>query len=455
MGADSSDDEGWRIRMVNPPETHFARSEGVDIAYQVIGQGDRDLVMTMGWVTHLDVMWELPELAGFIDSLAQLGRLIIFDKRGTGLSDRISGMATLEERAADIEAVMDAAGSRQATLIGWGDGGAIAAMFASTHPGRVDALVVSTLTVSSGDDLVVADVVTLEAMRQAVEQTWGQAQFLPVVAPLHAHDPRIQSWWRRWEQMSATPNAAARLLEWGAAIDLRPVLPAVQAPTLFLERAHGALIDLGSVQRAAKLVPNGHYVEVPGEDLLPFFGDTDAILGEIEEFLTGSRSIVDPDRALATVMFTDIVGSTERAGRSGDRQWRFALDSHHQQVRRCLAHFGGVEVDTAGDGFLATFEGPARAIRCACSIRDAVRRIGLEIRAGLHTGEIERRDTSIAGLAVHIGARVAALAQSSEVLVTDTVRSLVVGSGIAFIDRGAHTLKGVADPWRLFAVDDR
>jgi class 3 adenylate cyclase len=439
--------------VVTRPETQFARSGGLDIAYQVLGEGGPDLVMTMGWVTHLDVMWELPELATFLDSLAKLGRLIIFDKRGTGLSDRISGMATLEERAADVEAVMNAAGSRQATLIGWGDGAAIAAMFAATHPTRVNALVLSNLTVSSNEDSVVADPATMEAMRQAVEQTWGQAHFLPAVAPLHADDPRIQAWWRRWEQMSATPNAAARFLEWGAAIDLRPVLPAVQAPTLFLERSHAALIDLDSVRRAADMVPNGRYVEVPGEDLLQFFGDSDSILGEIEEFLTGRRSIVDPDRVLATVLFTDIVGSTEKVGRSGDRQWRFALDSHHYEVRRCLAHFGGVEVDTAGDGFLATFDGPARAIRCACSIRDAVRRIGLEVRAGLHTGEIERRDLSIAGLAVHIGARVTALAQASEVLVTETVKSLVIGSGITFTDRGAHPLKGVADPWRLFAVD--
>jgi class 3 adenylate cyclase len=348
---------------------------------------------------------------------------------------------------------MDAAGSEQATLIGWADGAAIAAMFASIHPTRVKALVLSSMTFSSNEDSVVADPAMMQAARQAVEQTWGQAQFLPVVAPGHANDPRIQTWWRRWERMSATPNAAARFLEWGATIDLRPVLPAVQAPTLFLERSHGALIDLDSVRRAAAMVPNSRYVEVPGDDLLLFFGDTHPVLVQIEEFLTGSRGLIDPDRALATVMFTDIVGSTERAERSGDRQWRFDLDSHHQEVRRCLGRFGGVEVDTAGDGFLATFDGPARAIRCACSIRDAVRAIGMEIRAGLHTGEVERRDRSIAGLAVHIGARVAALAQASEVLVTDTVKTLVIGSGITFADRGAYTLKGVTDPWRLFSVE--
>ena len=422
--------------MSGPVETQFARSEGADIAYQVIGDGERDLVLTFGWVSHLEVMWELPELASFLDSLARLGRLIVFDKRGTGLSDRISGMATLEERAADIGAVMDAAKSDEATLIGWADGAAIAAMFASLHPTRVTGLVLSNMTFSSHEDSVVADPATMEAARQAVEENWGQALSLPAVAPLHAGDPRIQTWWRRWERLSATPSAAARFLEWGAAIDLRHVLQAVQAPTLFLERSEGQLIDLDSVRLAAKMVPHSRYVEVPGADLLLFFGDTDPVLGEIEEFLTGNRSLVDPDRALATVLFTDIVGSTETVQRTGDRQWRYALESHHQEVRRSLTHFGGVEVDTAGDGFLVTFDGPARAIRCACSIRDAVSNLGIQIRAGLHTGEVEHRDRSIAGMAVHIGARVSALAQASEVLVTDTVKALVIGSGITFADRG-------------------
>jgi class 3 adenylate cyclase/pimeloyl-ACP methyl ester carboxylesterase len=436
-----------------PVETRFARSGDVDIAYQVIGEGPRDIVMTMGWVTNLDVMWELPELAGFLDSLARLGRLVIFDKRGTGLSDRISSSVTLEERAEDIEAVMDAVGMEQAALIGWGDGAAIAAMFASSRPERVSALVLSALPIVPKEGSIVPDPELMKALRQAVEDGWGEGNFLPMVAPLHACDTRIQAWWRRWERMSATPNVAARLIEWGAQIDLRPVLPAVQAPTLFLERADADLIDIGGVREAAALVPSARFVEVPGADLLPFFGDTDPVLGEMEEFLTGMRSIVDPDRALSTVLFTDIVGSTETLERSGDRQWRFALDSHHQEVRRSLGHFGGVEVDTAGDGFLATFDGPARAIRCACSIRDAVANLGLQIRAGLHTGEVERRDRSIAGIAVHIGARVAALAGASEVFVTDTVKALVIGSGITFSDRGVHALKGVADEWRVYSVE--
>ena len=438
---------------MQPVETQFARSGDVDIAYQVIGDGPRDLIMTFGWVSNLDVMWELPELAAFLDSLSRLGRLVVFDKRGTGLSDRISSVVTLEERAADIEAVMDAVGSEQAVLVGWGDGAAIAAMFASSHPERASALVLSNFTLVPKGDSVVGDPLVLKAAWQAVEAGWGEGNFLPMVAPLHASDARIQAWWRRWERLSATPNVAARLLEWGAEIDLGPVLPAVQAPTLFLERSEAALMDVDAVRTTAALVPGAKFVEVPGADLLLFFGDPDPVIGEIEEFLTGTRSIVDPDRALATVLFTDIVGSTETVQRTGDRQWRYALDSHHHEVRRSLGHFGGVEVDTAGDGFLATFDGPARAVRCACAIRDAVSNLGIQIRAGLHTGEVERRDRSIAGLAVHIGARVAALAGASEVLVTDTVKALVIGSGITFADRGVHALKGVSDEWRVFSVE--
>ncbi len=438
--------------MAGPSETRFARSGDVDIAYQVVGHGDLDIVMTMGFVTHLDVMWELPEIADFLEALSRLGRLIIFDKRGTGLSDRVTDTPPLEQRASDVETVMDATGSKEAALIGWGDGAVIAATFAAIHPERVRALVLSTLTVSSGPDAMTADPAMVQMLSDAIEQGWGEACFLPMIAPHHADDPRIQEWWRRWERLSATPNAAARLVQWGTEIDLHPVLPVVQAPTLFLERADSGLIDLSSVRQAAGMVPGGRYVEVPGDDALPFFGDTAPVLGAIEEFLTGSRSVVDPDRTLATVLFTDIVGSTATAQRTGDREWRHLLDSHHQSVRDSLRRFGGVEVDTAGDGFLATFDGPARAIHCATWIRDAVRRIGIEVRAGLHTGEVERRDRAVAGVAVHIGARVAALADASEVLVTETVKTLVLGSGILFADRGTHTLKGVADEWRLFAV---
>jgi len=438
--------------MARAAETKFARSGDVDIAYQVFGEGERDIVMTMGWVTHLEVMWELPELAYFLERLGSMGRVIIFDKRGTGLSDRVPGMVTLEQRAEDVRAVMDAARSERAAFVGWADGGAIGAMFAATNPERISALAMSAMTFVTTSTGLGVDPATMQLMQDTVERGWGSGGELDFVAPLHAGDSRLRTWWRRWERQAATPNAAATLLRWGAEIDLRPVFRALQAPALFLERAGAVLIDPDSVRAAAELTPHGRYVEVPGDDILPFLGDPDPMLGEIAEFLTGARGDVDPDRTLSTVLFTDIVGSTTTADRVGDRQWRNILDSHHAAVRSSLSRFGGVEIDTAGDGFLATFAGPARAVRCACDIRDRVRDLGLEIRAGLHTGEVERREDSVAGLAVHVGARVAALAAASEVLVTSVVRALVLGSGLSFVDRGVHSLKGVPDTWQLFAV---
>jgi len=272
-----------------------------------------------------------------------------------------------------------------------------------------------------------------------------------VVAPSYAGDERFRSWWRRLEVYSATPAAAAGLLRWAATFDPAPILPAIQAPTLVLEYAvpHH---NMESRRLAAAQIPNARYVVLPSADALPYL-DADATLDEVEEFLTGARGTAVSDRSLATVLFTDIVGSTDRAGQLGDRRWRYLLEDHHAQVRRLLKRFRGVEVDTAGDGFFATFDGPARAIRCACAIRDAVAGLGIEIRAGLHTGEVERRGGEVTGLAVHVGARVAALAGASEVLVTSTVQMLVLGSGIAFADRGSHTLEGVPDRWHLFAVE--
>jgi class 3 adenylate cyclase len=266
-------------------------------------------------------------------------------------------------------------------------------------------------------------------------------------------DGRFLSWYRRWERLSATPSAAAATIRWAMQFDLGSLLPAIQARTLIVHRSGSALYDLASVQAAADMIPDAVYVELPGADALPYLGDSDAFLDVVQEFLTGAHGTPDLDRSLATVLFTDIVGSTHQAGQLGDRRWRYLLDEHHARVRRLLDRFRGIEVDTAGDGFFATFDGPARAIRCACAMRDAVRELGIEIRAGLHTGEVERKGAAVTGLAVHVGARVAALAQASEVLVTSTVQMLVLGSGIGFADRGLHELKGVADQWRLFAVE--
>jgi class 3 adenylate cyclase/alpha-beta hydrolase superfamily lysophospholipase len=438
------------------PETQFTRVDDLDIAYQVVGPAaDLDLVFVPGWVSHLEVMWELPEFAHFLERLAAIGRLILFDKRGTGLSDRVAGTPTLEQRADDIAAVMEAAGSSRAAIVGWGEGAGIAAMFAAAHPERAAALVLGSLPVKLTDGArpVVPDPAVVQALSDAVEAGWGQASLVPLLAPTRAEDARFLSWYRRWERLSSTPSAAAATLRWAMEANLGPVLPSIQARTLIVHRLDTGLFDMESVRAFVKLIPAAKSAELPGRDELPYLGDADGLLDVIEEFLTGAQPAPDFDRSLATVLFTDIVGSTQTADRLGDRRWRYLLDEHHARIRRLLDRFRGVEVDTAGDGFFATFDGPARAVRCACAVRDAVREIGVEIRAGLHTGEVEHRGTAATGLAVHVGARVASLAQASEVLVTDTVKMLVLGSGIGFADRGLHRLKGVHDEWQLFAVE--
>jgi class 3 adenylate cyclase len=443
--------------MAQPPETQFTRAGDVDIAYQVVGPASQlDLVFVPGWVSHLEVMWELPEFAHFLDRLAAIGRLIMFDKRGTGLSDRVAGTLTLEQRADDIAAVMDAAGSARAAIVAWGEGAAIAAMFAAAHPGRVSALVLGTLPVkvTNRQRPLIPDPALLRELSVAVETGWGQASLVPLLAPSRAGDTRFLSWYRRWERLSSTPSAAAATLRWAMEFDLGPVLPAIQARTLIVHRTGNALFDAESIRAAAKMIPDARCAELPGEDELPYVGDADALLDVVQEFLTGTHGTPDPDRSLATVLFTDIVGSTQKADHLGDRRWGYLLDEHHARVRRLLDRFRGSEVDTAGDGFFATFDGPARAVRCACTIRDTVQDIGIEIRAGLHTGEAERKGPSVTGLAVHAGARVAALAQANEVLVTSTVQMLVLGSGISFADRGEYTLKGVPGQWHLFAVEN-
>jgi class 3 adenylate cyclase len=308
-------------------------------------------------------------------------------------------------------------------------------------------LVLGSLPVkASGRLSVTPDPAIMQAASAAVETGWGQATLVPLLAPSRAEDTRFLSWYRRWERMSSTPSAAAATLRWAMELNLGPVFPAIQARTLIVHRIGNRLIDPESVQVAAELIPHVKCVELAGSDDLPYLGDTDALMDVVEEFLTGAQGTPDLDRSLATVLFTDIVGSTHKAGQLGDRRWGYLLDEHHARIRRLLDRFRGAEVDTAGDGFFATFDGPARAIRCACAMRDAVRELGIEIRAGLHAGEVERRGAAVMGLAVHVGARVAALAQASEVLVTSTVQMLVLGSGIGFADRGLHELKGVTEP---------
>jgi pimeloyl-ACP methyl ester carboxylesterase len=437
------------------PETRYAKSGDINIAYQVVGDGPRDLVLVPGWVSNIEVFWEESGLARFLRRLASFSRLILFDKRGTGLSDRVADMPTLETRMDDVRAVMDAVGSERAALLGYSEGGVMCALFAATYPARTSALIMIggyARRSWTPDYPWAPKPEEHQAFLDKCQKEWGGPVGLEIRAPSVAHDERFRQWWARLLRMGASPGASLALLRMNAEVDIRHVLPTIRVPTLVLHSVGDQALDVGGGRYLAERIPGAKYIELPGSDHLPWLSDADSILGEVEEFLTGVRHGPEPDRVLATVMFTDIVGATERAAALGDRRWRDLLDSHHALVRRELARFRGHEVDTAGDGFLATFDGPARAIRCACAISGGAPQLGLEIRAGLHTGECELIGDKVGGIAVHIGARVAASASPGEVLVSSTVKDLVAGSGLRFADRGVHTLKGVPGEWRLFAV---
>ncbi len=437
------------------PETRYASSGDVNIAYQVVGNGPLDLVIVPGFVSHLDYAWEEPSFARFLQRLASFSRLILFDKRGTGLSDRVAEVATLEQRMDDVRAIMDAVGSERAALFGISEGGPMSALFAATCPERTSALILY----GTFAKFLWAPDYPWGPTREGVEnwfenmrREWGGPFNLGGWAPMVEHDERFRQWWARYLRHGASPGAVIALWRMNMDIDIRPILPTIRVPALILHRTGDLAVDIGNSRYLAEHIPDAEYVEVPGSDHLWWVGDTDALLDEIEEFLTGARPVVELDRVLATVLFTDIVDSTKRAAEMGDRQWRDLLDSHNAVVRKELVRFRGVEVKTIGDGFLATFDGPARAIRCACAIGDAVRKLGIEIRAGLHTGECELIGNDVGGIAVHIAARVSAKAGAGEVLVSSTVKDLVAGSGLRFQDRGTHALKGVPDEWHLFAA---
>jgi len=440
---------------VGTPETRYTRSGDVNIAYQVIGEGPLDLVYVMGWVTNLEAFWQEPSVARFFQRLASFSRLILFDKRGTGLSDRvpIKELPTLEQRMDDVRAVMDAAGSDRAALFGVSEGGPMCALFAATYPQRTSALV---LYGSYAKRLRAPDYPWAptseerEHWYQLLEQGWGGVVDIGTMAP--NADPRFREWWARYLRMSASPGAALAFGRMNAEIDIREVLPSIQVPTLILHRTGDLDMDVGGARYMASRIAGAKYLELPGNDHLPFVGDQAAILDEIEEFLTGARHQADLDRVLATVLFTDMVGSTERSAALGDKGWSDLLEAHNRVIREELDRFRGREVDTAGDGFFATFDGPARAIRCACAMRNELARLGIEIRAGLHTGECELVGDKVRGVSVNIGSRVTSLARPGEVLVSSTVKDLVAGSGLEFTDRGVHTLRGVPGEWRLFAV---
>jgi pimeloyl-ACP methyl ester carboxylesterase len=438
--------------------TRYARNGDVSLAYEVFGQGERDIVVTFGWVGSYASAWDNPEHARWLERIGTLGRVIVWDKRGTGLSDRVppERLPTMEERMDDLRAVLDAAGSERAVVFGISEGSSLSALFAATHPERVESLILYggfARLVRSDDYPWGPTREESEEFARRAGETWGSdaQSLLKLWAPSVADDPAAQDDWNRWMVVGASPAAAVAWLGMVAETDIRSALPAITQPTLVIHREDDVIMPIGHGRYLAEHIPGARFVALPGPDHL-WWIDGDAILDEVESFLTGAPARREPDRLLATVMFTDIVESTRRAAELGDARWRALTERHDSLVRRELDRFRGREVKTLGDGFLATFDGPGRAIRCASAIRAGVAPLGLELRAGLHTGECEVIGDDIGGLAVNIGARVGAKAQAGEVLVSQTVRDLVAGSGFAFVDRGQHELKGVPGVWRLYAV---
>ena len=439
------------------PETRYARSGDVHIAYQTVGDGPRDLVFVHGWISHIEHVWEEPSVARFFSRLASFTRLILLDKRGTGMSDPVplDRLPTLEERMDDVRAVMDAAGSERATLFGTSEAGALNLLFAATYPDRTVALILlnSYARIAWAPDYpfgIPAD--AAGRLLKSIEAGWGQGVAFEALVASQANDPAQRAWWARYQRLAASPGAAVTLLRRAYDTDARAVLSAIRVPTLVLHRAGDPFSGPEHGRYLAEHIPGARYVELSGVDHLLFAEDADRIVTEVRQFMTGIRDETEHERVLATVLFADIVDSTARAAALGDRRWRDLLDRYYAVIRADLAHFRGREVDTAGDGVFASFDGPARAIRCGLAIARAVTPLDLAVRVGVHTGECAVIGDKVAGIAVHIGARVAAQARANEVLVSSTVRDLVAGSGIEFEDRGVQALKGVPGEWRLFGV---
>lgn len=443
--------------MIKAPVTHYAKSGDVHIAYQVVGEGPLDLVWVPGWVSNVEYSWEEPLVERFLERLASFSRLILFDKRGTGLSDSVpeAQLPTLEQRMDDVRAVLDAAGSEHAAVFGASEGAVMSVLFAATFPQRTSALVIygGFAKRTWSEDYPWAP--TPQARQkyfEAIEQGWGGPVDLETLAPSAARDERFRESWATYLRRSASPRAALALAKMNTYIDVRAVLPAVHVPTLVLHRAGDIDVNVAEGRYIAEHIPGAKFVELPGDDHLWYAGDADAVIDEVEEFLTGARHVPDAKRILATILFTDIVQSTRTAAQVGDRRWHELLERHHALVRREIARFHGQEIKTTGDGFLAIFDGPARAVYCALALCDGIRTLGLEMRAGVHTGECEMIGDDIGGVAVHIAARVLAEANPGEVLVSRTVRDLVVGSGLHFHSRGKHELSGVPGEWELLTA---
>jgi class 3 adenylate cyclase len=437
------------------PETRYAKSGDVSIAYQVLGSGSLDLIYVMGWVSNVEYFWQEPSMNRFLRRLSSFSRLILFDKRGTGLSDKVADLPTLEQRMDDVRAVMDAVGSEKAALLGVSEGGPMSALFAATYPERTRALIMYgsyAKRVWSADYPWAPTPEQRQVFFDAIRSGWGGVVDLDTLAPGAMNDERFKQWWAAYLRHSASPADALALAKMNTEIDIRHILPAIHVPTLIIHRIGDLDHSVGGSRYMAQQIPRAKFVELAGNDHLPWVGDTEKLLNEVEIFLTGELHPSEPDRVLATCLFTDIVGSTEAAQSLGDERWRNLLQSHNDIVRNQLIHYKGREIKTTGDGFLATFDGPARAVRCACAIRDEVRHLVLEIRAGLHTGECEIIDDDISGIAVHIAARVMSKGMPGEVLSSGTVKDLVAGSGIQFEKKGLFSLKGIPGEWEIYAI---
>jgi class 3 adenylate cyclase len=438
------------------PETRYARSGEIGIAYQVIGEGEMDLVVAFPFISHLDLLWENQLQSHFLRRLGSFARVILFDRRGVGLSDPAGGAPTLEERMDDVRAVMDAAGSERAALLGMSEGSTMCMLFAATYPERTSALVLwgamARSTAAPDYPWAPQKEAVEEAQDELVRPMWGQGATIDIFSPSLADNPMAREFQARFERQAASPMRAQQLFEMFLDTDVREALPLIQAPTLILHRRGDRAVNYRAARWLAEQIAGSRYVELEGEDHFPWVGDSEAALEPIEEFLTGVRPGPAPERVLATVLFTDIVDSTRLATEMGDRRWRELLAQHQELTREQLQRFGGREIKTTGDGFLATFDGPTRAAECARAIADEMPALGIEVRAGLHAGEVELIGDDVGGIAVHVAARIAALAGPREVLASRTVRDLAAGSGVEFDPAGRHALKGVPDEWDVYSV---
>ena len=439
------------------PKIKYAKNADVHIAYQTVGEGPIDLVLVPGWISNIEIFWEEPTLVRFLQRLSSFSRLILFDKRGTGLSDRVSYTQTLEDRIDDFRSVMDAVKSERVVLVGYSEGGSMCSLFAATYPERTLSLVMigSFARIIKTEDYpwgVTND--QLKRNLKQIENNWGNAFELESLAPSLTEDPIFRRWWARFLRLSASPVEAIALRKINSEIDIRKILPTIRVPTLVIHAEHDSVTHVEEGKYLSENIPGAKFEMIPSEDHLPWVGCPDIILNKIETFVTGSISASKIDRALYTVMFTDIAMSTELASESGDRKWQNILNAHHRAVRHVVAVYAGREIDNAGDGFFIAFDGPARAIQCALAIKKALQELHLSVRIGIHIGECEAIGEKLTGIAVHIGARISNKAEPNQILVSQTVKDLVAGSGTKFKDMGIHSLKGVSEKWHLYQVSE-